>query len=69
MSCAVDHVKTANGVELIAKSMRSIGNKPIDTLVVPGGFLVEDVTRDRALMRWIQEGRSEVQAGVFRVRG
>jgi len=37
------------------KSMRSIGNKPIDTLVVPGGFLVEDVTRDRALMRWIRK--------------
>jgi transcriptional regulator GlxA family with amidase domain len=48
-------VKTANGVELNAKSMRSIGNKPIDTLVVPGAFLVEDVTRDRALMRWIRK--------------
>ena len=48
-------VKTINGVELNAKSMRSIGNKPIDTLVVPGGFLVEDVTRDRALMRWIRK--------------
>jgi transcriptional regulator GlxA family with amidase domain len=46
-------VKTINGVELNAKSMRSIGNKPIDTLVVPGGGVVEDVTRDRALMHWI----------------
>jgi len=48
-------VKTVNGVELNAKSMRSIGNKPIDTLVVPGGGVVEDVTRDRALLRWISK--------------
>lgn len=48
-------VKTANGVELNAKSVRSIANKPIDTLVVPGGFIVEDVTRDRALIRWIRK--------------
>lgn len=47
-------VKTADGVELNAKSVRSLGNKPIDTLVVPGGFLVEDVTRDRALVGWIR---------------
>jgi transcriptional regulator GlxA family with amidase domain len=47
-------VKTADGVELNARSVRSIGKKPIDTLVVPGGFLLEDVTRDRALIRWIK---------------
>lgn len=47
-------VKTADGVELNAKSVRSLGNKPIDTLVVPGGFLVEEVTRDRALVGWIR---------------
>ena len=46
-------IKTADGVDLNAKSMRSIGNKPIDTLVAPGGFLLEDVTRDRVLIRWI----------------
>jgi len=48
-------VKTAEGVELNAKSVRSLGNKPIDTLVVPGGFLVEEVTRDRALVGWIRK--------------
>jgi transcriptional regulator GlxA family with amidase domain len=47
------HVKSADGVELNAKSVRSIANKPIDTLIVPGGFFVEDVTRDRDLIRWI----------------
>lgn len=48
-------VKTADGVELNARSVRSIGNEAIDTLVVPGGFLVEDVTRDRALIGWIRK--------------
>lgn len=47
-------VKTADGVELNARSVRSIGKKPIDTLVVPGGFHLEDVTRDRALIGWIK---------------
>jgi transcriptional regulator GlxA family with amidase domain len=42
-------------VELNVKSMRSIGNKPIDTLVVPGGGVVEDVTRDCALTRWVRK--------------
>jgi transcriptional regulator GlxA family with amidase domain len=46
-------VKTADRVELNAKSFRSLGSKPIDTLVVPGGFFLEDVTRDVALIRWI----------------
>jgi transcriptional regulator GlxA family with amidase domain len=48
-------VKTADGVELNAKSVRSLGSKPIDTLVVPGGFMLEDVTRDQAPVRWIRK--------------
>ena len=31
-------VKTANGVELVTKSVRSLGRDPIDTLIVPGAF-------------------------------
>src|SRR5262245_44161479 len=46
-------VMTADGVELITESARSAAKKPIDTLVVPGGFFVDDVTRDRALVQWI----------------
>jgi transcriptional regulator GlxA family with amidase domain len=46
-------VKTANGVELVTKSVRSLGRAPIDTLIVPGAFLVDDVTRDRDLVRWV----------------
>jgi len=44
-------IKTADGVELMTKSVRSLG--AIDTLIVPGAFEVDDVTRDRALVRWV----------------
>ena len=43
-------VKTADGVELNTKSVRSLARKPIDTLIVPGAFVVDDVTGDRALI-------------------
>jgi transcriptional regulator GlxA family with amidase domain len=46
-------VMSADGVELNTRSVRSVAKKAIDTLVVPGGFLVDDVTRDRALVQWI----------------
>jgi transcriptional regulator GlxA family with amidase domain len=46
-------VMTADGVELNTKPVRSATKNPIDTLVVPGGFFVDDVTRDRALVQWI----------------
>ena len=44
-------VMTADGVELNTKSVRSAAKNPIDSFVVPGGFLVDDVTRDRALVQ------------------
>ena len=47
-------VKTADGVALVAKSMRSLSREPIDTLIVPGAFTVDDVTRDRALVQWVR---------------
>jgi transcriptional regulator GlxA family with amidase domain len=47
-------VKTANGVTLVAESMRSLRRKPIDTLIVPGAFAVDSVTRDRALIQWVR---------------
>jgi transcriptional regulator GlxA family with amidase domain len=37
-------LKTANGVELVTESVRSLGRDPIDTLIVPGAFAVDDVT-------------------------
>jgi transcriptional regulator GlxA family with amidase domain len=48
-------LKTANGVELVTKSVRSLGRDPIDTLIVPGALAVDDVTRDRALVRWVRD--------------
>jgi len=50
---------TADGVELNTKSVRSAAKNPIDTLVVPGGFQVDDVTRDRALVQWITKSAPE----------
>ena len=47
-------VRTASGVDLNTKSLRSLEGKPIDTLLVPGAFSVEDVIRDRALIRWFR---------------
>jgi transcriptional regulator GlxA family with amidase domain len=47
-------VTTADGVELVTKSVHSLSRTPIDTLVVPGGFAVDDVTRDRDLVKWIR---------------
>ena len=47
-------VMTADGVELATKPTRSLAKKAIDTVVVPGGFQVDDVTRDRALVQWIR---------------
>src|SRR6476620_9583666 len=48
-------LKTANGVELVTESVRSLGRDPIDTLIVPGAFAVDGVTRDRALVRWVRD--------------
>jgi transcriptional regulator GlxA family with amidase domain len=46
-------VPTADGVPLVAESIRSLDRTEIDTLIVPGAFLVEDVTRDVELIRWV----------------
>jgi len=45
-------VLTADGIELNTTSLRAAGKKPIDTLIVPGGFQVDDVIRDRVLVQW-----------------
>jgi transcriptional regulator GlxA family with amidase domain len=46
-------VQTADGVALVTGSVRSLSGTQIDTLIVPGAFLVDDVTRDRELVRWV----------------
>jgi len=56
-------VTTADGVELNTKPVRVAKDKaakiPIDTLVVPGGFFVDEVTRDRGLVQWIAKTAPE----------
>jgi transcriptional regulator GlxA family with amidase domain len=51
-------IATADGVELNTRTTRS-AEKAIDTLVVPGGFWVDDVTRDHALVQWIAKTAPE----------
>ena len=41
--------------KLTAKSVRSLATKPIHTLIVPGAFAVDEVTRDRALVQWVKK--------------
>ena len=54
VSSRAGRVRTASGVDLYTKSFRSLAGKQIDTLLVPGAFSVEDVTRDRALLQWFR---------------
>jgi transcriptional regulator GlxA family with amidase domain len=48
-------VQTANGVALVTDEVRSVSRTQIDTLIVPGAFLVDDVTRDRDLVQWVRK--------------
>jgi transcriptional regulator GlxA family with amidase domain len=47
-------LKTADSVGIVTESVRSLNRKSIDTLIVPGAFSVDDVTRDRAIIRWVR---------------
>ena len=53
VSSSGGQVDTADGVPLLSKSIRSFDRTEIDTLIVPGAFLVEHVTRDRELVQWV----------------
>ena len=46
-------VETADGLPLLSKSVRSLDRVDIDTLIVPGAFRVEHVTRDGNLIKWV----------------
>jgi transcriptional regulator GlxA family with amidase domain len=48
-------VRTTIGVQLKTQSVTSLAKKPIDTLIVPGALFVDDVIRDRALVRWVMK--------------
>ncbi|MCC8396122.1 GlxA family transcriptional regulator [Paraburkholderia sp. MMS20-SJTR3] len=46
-------VTSSSGLALVAGSIRSVKN-PLDTLIVPGGFGVNDALTDSRLIRWTQ---------------
>jgi transcriptional regulator GlxA family with amidase domain len=46
-------VRTADGVELVTDSVRTSSRSQIHTLIVPGAFSVDDVTRDGELVQWV----------------
>jgi transcriptional regulator GlxA family with amidase domain len=48
------HIDTADGLQLLTGSVRSLAHTDIDTLIIPGAFLVADVTRDAALIEWVR---------------
>ena len=48
-------MKTASGVALVTDLVRTLGRTQIDTLIVPGAFLVDDVTRDHDLVEWVRK--------------
>jgi len=48
-------VGTADGVQLNTQPVSSLAKKPIDTLIVPGAFVVDAVTRDRTLVEWVKK--------------
>ncbi len=59
VSSAGGQVDTADGVPLGTQSIRSLDRAEIDTLIVPGAFMVEDVTRDARLIKWIAKRASK----------
>jgi transcriptional regulator GlxA family with amidase domain len=52
-------VRASDSVQLVTEPIRALDGKPIDTLIVPGGFLIEDVTSDRTLVDWVRERASD----------
>ena len=48
-------VSTADGVRILTEGVESLRDSTIDTLIVPGAFTVDDVTRDRTLVQWVRQ--------------
>jgi transcriptional regulator GlxA family with amidase domain len=46
-------IDTADGVPLFTQALETVRETRIDTLVIPGAFHVDDVTRDAALIDWV----------------
>jgi transcriptional regulator GlxA family with amidase domain len=48
-------VLTADGLKILTEPLHAVGDSIIDTLLVPGAFVVDDVIRDRVLVDWLRE--------------
>ena len=47
-------VLTADGVGLVTEPVSTLDRIPIDTLIVPGACNMDDVSRDRELIKWLR---------------
>jgi len=47
-------VLTSAGVSVDTEPAKALDKAPIDTLIVPGATLVDDVTRDQAVVQWVR---------------
>src|SRR5215813_14274089 len=47
-------VRTADGLTIGTQSVDTLKGKVIDTLIIPGACAVDDMTRDRALIKWVR---------------
>ncbi len=47
-------VDTADGVPLLTQALTTMAALPIDTLIIPGAFRLDDVTRDSELIDWVR---------------
>src|SRR5262249_44525955 len=52
-------VMTSDGIKLVTEPIRALRRQRIDTLIAPGAFLVDDVTRDKALVDWVGSRASQ----------
>jgi len=46
---------TADGVELVTHPIRELGDAQIDTLIVPGAFVIDNVTGDGELVQCVRD--------------
>jgi transcriptional regulator GlxA family with amidase domain len=48
-------VRSSSGVSLLSEPMATLARKPIDTLIVPGGYGVLDASEDARIVRWVRK--------------
>jgi transcriptional regulator GlxA family with amidase domain len=54
VSAAGGLITTYNGLQVMTASLANLNNRPIDTLIVPGGPYAREIMADERLARWIK---------------